>query len=164
MPIELRQILAVLLILGWPLAGAYWLIRRFGKRAVVGLAAVSISIGGVVSYKYWKDGPNRRTYSQIKDLHAYYVGTTGKVFTGEVEYVYFDSKSSDDEVRQFTDLNGLDTLKQLVVHGSRISDSTAMKLTRFKNLKFLSLEGTLVREETLERLQADLPNCEIELK
>ena len=67
----------------------------------------------------------------IRDLHAFYVGTTGTFLTGEVDYVYFDEEARDEQVAQFTQLEGLDGLKRLVFKGTRLTDGTARRLGRF---------------------------------
>jgi hypothetical protein len=164
MPFGLRGAIAALLLFGWSYAGLVCLVDRYGRRALVAIIAILVLTGGAASYAYWEDTANRKAYSRIKGLRAYYVGTKGKILTGEVDYVYFDSNATDEDVRQFTELDGLQKLDRLVIKGTRISDATAKRFVRFKELTFLYLEGTQVTEETLEELDAAMPNCSIEAK
>src|SRR5438105_2570318 len=86
--LEVRRVVAALIPLLWLAVGGAWAVCRFGKVAALVLVALVLILGGMVGYAYWKDEPNRRIVAQIKELGASYVGTTGKLLTGEVEYVY----------------------------------------------------------------------------
>ena len=167
-PSDLRGLLFCSLILGWFLAGVFWVVRRFGKTTALVLAlvlaAVSLTVGGIGAYAYWEDEPNRRAVSQVRELRAYYVGTTGKLLTGEIDYVYFDQEATDDDIGRFTELDGLQGLKRLVLKGTRINDVTARKLSRLSQLHHLYIQGSRLSEETIDHLFDAMPNCKIEVK
>jgi hypothetical protein len=163
-PSDVRGLIALLLILAWTFTGLIWLVQRFGLPAILGIIALVVPIAGAVSYSYWQDAPNREAYARIKELGASFVGTRGKVFTGEVDYVYFDSDANDAKVRQFTELEGIDDLDRLVIQGSGITDATARKVTRFKKMKYLYLGGTRVSREVVAELRAALPDCRIQVE
>lgn len=127
-PPDLRAMVAAMLVVGWSTGGMAWLVQRYGRPAKIGIFAIFVCIGGWVGYEYWKDAPNRLAYSRIKELKARFVVTNGKIFTGDVEYVCFDAAASDEQVRQFTELEGLDKLRHLVFNGTKIRDVTAKKI------------------------------------
>jgi len=164
LPTEWRVAAYCLVGIGWLVAGARWATRRFGKVVLLILASLGLAVVGIASYSYWQDGVNRQLVAQIKDLHAFYVGTTGTLLTGEVDYVYFDEEASDEQVARFTQLEGLDGLKRLVVKGTRVTDGTARKFGRFSRLTQLYLEGTEVSPAVLKELRLEVPNCEIEVR
>jgi hypothetical protein len=161
---EVRRVIASSLILGWLLFGILWLIRRFGKIAIVGLAILGVLIGSIGGYAYWHDGPNRELVARIKECRPYYIGTTGTILVGNVDYIYFDSGANDDDVRRFTELEGLNHLNRLVLKGVRISDATAKGLKCFSQLRHLYIEGSTLNDETIEYLVDELPGCRIEVK
>jgi hypothetical protein len=164
-PVQERRVFAGLLILAWLFFGINWLIRRFGKPALAALVTLVILIGGTAWYAYWQDEPNRNLVAQIEECHPYYVGTTGGEFIrGKVDYVYFDSDATDDDVRRFTALEGLADLRRLVFKGTRVSDATAVRFKRFSGLEHLYIEGAKLGEQTIEVLLDELPNCRIEVK
>src|SRR5262245_19951826 len=163
-PAEIRLLVLLLIALGWLLAGIHWAYHRFGKVGIVALAGTGLALTGVAGYAYWQDMPNRQLVAQIRDLHAFYVGTTGTLFTGEVDYVYFDSVATDEEVEQFTRLDGLAAVRRLVFKETKLADATTNKVGRFSEVRELYLESTNVSPATIEQLRALLPKCAIEVK
>jgi hypothetical protein len=162
---ELLLLIAGLLAAGSLLAGIDWLSRRFGAiKVILVLLTMGLTIAGAAWYAYWQDEPNRLLVAQIKQLGAYYVGSKGSFLTGEVDYVHFDSDANDDQVRQFTELQGLDSLERLFITNMRVSERTFKRFTRFTHLKCLYIEGSFINEDTLNELQSALPNCRIEVK
>lgn len=53
-------------------------------------------------------------------------------------------------------------LKELALHGTRVTDVGAAQLARFSELQFVNLNQTAVTEEGVKRLAAALPRCRIE--
>jgi hypothetical protein len=47
---------------------------------------------------------------------------------------------------------------------TRLTDATALKLSRFSKLRQLYLESTTISPATIEQLRARLPICAIEVK
>jgi hypothetical protein len=158
-----RLLVSGLLALAWLIAGARWAIRKYGRVAALALAGVAVATGGAAAYAHWKDGPNRQAAAQVRSLGAFHVGTTGTFLTGDVEYVYFDEKAGDEQVDQFTRLDGLGGLRRLVLKGTHITDTTARRLARFSGLRHLYLEGTGVSPATVDELRRGLPGCMIEV-
>lgn len=151
----------LLLAGGWSLAGCRWVARRFGRRGVLALAILALVVSGSVGYAYWLDEPNRRLVHQIEQINGCIAATRGGIFTGTVDNVVISSKASDEDVRCFTELDGLDGLRRLLIIEARISDATAKRLGRFSRLKYLTLYKTGVTEEAIEQLRIDLPECDI---
>jgi hypothetical protein len=164
LPPEGRIVVVVLLLTGWCVAGVRWLYRRFGQKGIIALAILCSILAGSGGYAYWRDEPNRQLVSQVKQLHAHYVGTNGTYLTGQIDYVYFDEKATDEDVRKFTELKGLDCLDRLVFKGTQITDLTTRKLGQFPQLRFLYIEGARINDETIDHLERALPDCEIEVK
>lgn len=163
-PQEGRAGILLLMALGWLVAGVRLAHRRFGKLADLVLLGIVSVLGSTAGYAYWQDGPNRRIVARIESLHAYYVGTTGNLLTGEVDYVFFDYKATDRDVEEFTRLEGIDGLKRLVFKGTKLTDATAEKLSRFSQLTQLFFEGAHLDQATIDHLQLLLPACEIEVR
>jgi hypothetical protein len=164
-PVQERRVFAGLLVLAWLFFCINWLIRRFGRIAVVALVILALLISSTAWYIYWQDEPTRNLVAQIRECHPYYIGTTGgEVILGKVDYVYFDSGASDDDVRRFTELEGLTDLRRLVFVGTRLSDATVMQFKRFSELEHLYIEGTKLSDETIEFLLDVLPDCRIDVK
>jgi hypothetical protein len=118
------------------------------------------SRGGAV----WLDGPNRRTLSQIKQIPDCAAATDGRLFTGKVDHVYIGSKATDQDVLRFTEVEGLDQLRNLIINGPQLSDSTVKRLGHLQSLWNLDLMGTGVSEAAVNDLRRDLPNCRIEVQ
>jgi len=158
-----RLLVVGLLAFAWLAAGTRWAVRRYGRVAAWALAGVVVAVGGTAAYAHWQDEPNRQAAAQVRELGAFYVGTTGTFLTGEVEYVFFDEKVGDEQVDRFTRLEGLGGLRRLVLKRTRITDATALRLARFSRLRDLYLEGTGVSPATVEELRRALPRCAIEV-
>jgi hypothetical protein len=161
----IRLFVAVVLAVGWLILGIRWLIGYFGARRIVPIISIIILMMiGLIGYFIWQDEPNRQLVVRIKQLGAYYVGSTGTFLVGDVDYVYFDSDAKDEQVRQFTDLEGLNNLQRIVLKYTHISDQTARKLGKFKSLRDLYIRGAGISDSTIEDLQEALPECRIEVK
>jgi hypothetical protein len=164
LPVRVAVAAVALIGFGWLLAGITRFVRVLGFPAILTLVMLGLLLGAAGGFAYWHDAPNRHAAAQIKELGAFYVGTSGTFLTGEVEYVYFDKTAEDTQVSQFTQLQGLSGLRRLVLKQTRITDATAQRFGELSGLRSLYLEGTGVSAATIEQLQRQLPACNIECR
>ena len=61
-----------------------------------------------------------------------------------------------------TAFEGCTELQELQLRGTRVTDAGVAKLAKFSKLTYLNLANTAVTEETLNRLGAALPKCQID--
>jgi hypothetical protein len=163
-PVELRVLIVFAVTVGWFWAACRWSVRRFGRKSLGAIAAIGLTLSGLAGYAYWRDAPNRRTLAQIEQLPGCSAATEGQLLTGKVYQVYISSEAGDQDVLRFTELEGLDQLRNLILDGSQISDATARRIGRLKSLWNLSLLDTGISEAAVEELLRELPNCNIEVR
>jgi len=122
LPSEARFLIVLGLAVGWAIAASRLAVKRFGRKALVVIAAVLLSTAALVGRAYWLDEPNRRLVAQIEQLPGCYTTSAHGLLAGKVEQVYINSKASDRDIARFTELSGLDDLRILVVLGFKIFD------------------------------------------
>ncbi len=162
LPPSVRLILLGGLAAGWFWFGCRTSIRRYGRKAIVAIAGIVASIGGLVASAVWIDLPDRRFVAQIEQIPGCSAATEGRVFTGKVDHVYISSRATDQDVSRFTELAGLDHLRNLIIDGPELTDATARRIGRLTSLWNLFLRGTGVSQAAIADLRRDLPNCRIE--
>ena len=163
LPSALRLLILAGVIAGWAVASCRWAVRRFGRKAIFVAAAVPVVLVGMIGRAWWMDRPNRQLLARIKELPGISAATNGTFLVGEVDHVYIGPKATDADVRRFTELDGLDGIRNLIVDRARISDGTARRFGRFHSLWNLAFQGTDVSDEVLVELERELPHCRIEV-
>ena len=149
---------------GWTVAACRWAFGRFGRKAIVVIVTVPLVLLGLFGWAWWASKPNRELLAQFQGLRGITAGTDGAFPVGKVNYVHIGYEATDADVRKFTELDGLDGLRTLLVDGARVSDATARRFGRFTSLWALTFQGTVVGEEVLAELERELPRCRIEVR
>lgn len=163
-PGSIRALILLGLAVGWVWIGSRWLIRRYGRRAVAGLAGSGAGLCLILGIAYWLDLPNRRLVNQIEQIPGCICYNYPGLLVGQVEEVQITSEATDPDVQKFIELEGLEHLRYLFLNGPRISDQTAKKFSKLPSVKTLYFYQTGVSERTLNELQRLLPECTISNK
>ncbi len=164
LPGEARQVIALLLLVWWLGLGTRWTFRRHGTKGIVALSLAPLVLGAAVGYAYWQDEPNRRLAAQIERLGGHAFGKKEGLLKGRIYSVHFDANAKEEQIRQFTDLDGLDGIEDVFIRGTPLTDATAKRLGKLTGLRFLFVKDTGITEETIAELQDKLPNCRIETR
>lgn len=154
--------LLTLVASGWAICGLVLFIRRLGK---VGGAIVVICLAVISTWAYLgirAGTPKRELVAQIYRLGAQAVHTDDAAWAPKAHFVLFDDHVGDDEIRRFTQLAGLTDLRHVHFNRSRITDKSVDSLARLTQLQRLGIRFTPMTPEGVERLQQQLPNCQIE--
>jgi hypothetical protein len=156
--------LLMLGVFAWLVYGGILLIRKLGKFGI-GLVVVSLAALSTWIYLQYREGlPNRTLTSQLTSLGASSLRTTGRPWVPVVHSITFGEGTGDEELRQVLALSGLEEVEEISFHESTITDEPIAGLARFVTLKSIYFEDTKVTPEAVERLQQELPNCEIRAK
>lgn len=159
-PSELRVALAAGISLGWLGFGLFFFIRRFPYIGTACVVVTAVWIG----IKYREDVPKRKLVAELKQLGDISVITNGGIWTGDIEYLYFESTVDEAAVLEALQLSRLERLERLVFRRTPITDKTLAMLGESPTLRSIYIEGGRTTDEGVQRLSAALPNCRIEVR
>jgi hypothetical protein len=163
LPSALRPLILAGVTAAWTVAACRWAVRRFGKTAIFVVVVAPLALLGMIGRAWWMDRPNRQLLARIDKLPGISAATNGTFFVGEVDHVYIGPNATDADVRRFTELEGLDGIRTLIINQARVSDGTARRFGRFTSLRHLVFQGTDVSDEVLVELERELSQCQIEV-
>jgi hypothetical protein len=155
-----KAVFGTIVAAGWIFGGAVWIIQRYGKVGSVAVGGCVAIIAGMLVYAYVRDEPNRQLVERIKELGAKDVKTEG-LLTTRIWSITFGLSATDDQVKQFTELEGLEELESLRFDGTKLTDATAERLEHFRELRVLTIDGAKLQNDTILDLNDNLPKCQL---
>ena len=136
---------------------------RFSIRSFLAGAAIAcIILAPGFNFYLFKD-KQRETISKIESLSGF-ADTTD--FYGSPETIRFDFDTGLVHSRRIQNSDGefLATLKNVIginLSYTSINDDMLTHLSKLTHLEWLNVERTVVSQNAINKLQLDLPNCEI---
>jgi len=167
-PLPARAFIAGGVLLGWTVFAVVRFCRRFGR---VGVVAVVLLVSGLAAWlgsTYYGDLPKQRQVAAIRALGPVKVTTSGSrkgsVWTGDIQYLHFDSDISEPQVLAILHSPGLEKLKRVVFKRTPITDATPARLAEMSSLQDISVVGGKITDAGVAKLRKSLPSCGIEIR
>jgi hypothetical protein len=159
-----RSLISGSVILPWVALALFYFCRRFGRPAVVSVVLLVAVLATWTTYEYFADVPKRQWVAEIKRLGEVSVYTTGRIWTGDIEYLFFESDITEPQVLQILQSSGLAKLDRVVFKHTPITDATLDRLAQMPSLTYVYVEGAQTTIPGAMKLRDSLPTCRIELR
>jgi hypothetical protein len=163
-PQPVRVILAGGVLLGWIVFALSHFCGPIGRRGVAAVVLLVAVVGAWVTYEYFADIPRQQYVAEIKQIGDVGVITTGRIWTGDIEYLDFDPHLSEAQVLQILGSPGLEHLERVVFKRTPITDATLERLAQMPSVDDVYIEGSKITDEGVAKLKASLPNCRLETR